>query len=42
MNVSIQAGEFIGVLGKVGEGKSTFLTALSKQMPYTKGQIKMR
>ena len=41
ISVNITAGEFIGVLGGSGEGKSTLLNALSGINPPTSGEVRV-
>lgn len=42
LNIDIQAGERVGIIGQNGAGKSTLLKILSKITPPTKGHIKLR
>ena len=37
--MSIQKGEFIGVYGDVGSGKSSLLYSMAKLLPYYTGQL---
>jgi ABC-type multidrug transport system ATPase subunit len=41
VSLNITAGEFVGVLGRSGQGKSTFLTALCGISPFTEGEAKI-
>ncbi len=41
VSVTIGAGEFIGVLGRSGQGKSTFLNALCGVNPATSGTVRI-
>jgi phosphonate transport system ATP-binding protein len=40
LNISIQKGEFVCVLGKSGAGKSTFIRCVNGLQPITKGTVK--
>lgn len=42
LNIDIQAGECLGIIGRNGAGKSTLLKILSRITPPTEGYIKMR
>ncbi len=42
VNISIQPGEIVGIIGKNGAGKSTLLKILSQITPPTEGEIVMR
>jgi lipopolysaccharide transport system ATP-binding protein len=42
MNFEVKAGEVIGIIGRNGSGKSTFLRVLSQITPPTKGKITLR
>ncbi|MEM1325253.1 MAG: ABC transporter ATP-binding protein [Bacteroidota bacterium] len=42
INIDIQAGECVGIIGRNGAGKSTLLKILSRITPPTKGYIKAR
>ncbi|GIV39998.1 MAG: ABC transporter ATP-binding protein [Thermonema sp.] len=42
INIEIEEGEVVGIIGKNGAGKSTLLKILSKITPPTKGQVKIR
>jgi ATP-binding cassette subfamily C (CFTR/MRP) protein 4 len=39
LSLSIEEGEFIGIFGEVGSGKSTFLNTLVNQIPHIKGRL---
>ena len=39
MNFSIQAGDFVGIIGKNGAGKSTLLKSMRGFLPFDKGEI---
>ena len=41
INYRFKKGCLVGITGKVGSGKSSFLKAIVKEMPYFSGQIKM-
>lgn len=42
INLTINEGDLIGVIGPVGSGKSTFLAALIGELKKTRGTISMR
>jgi len=37
LNLSVKQGELVGVVGKIGSGKSTFLQCFLKEIPFFKG-----
>ena len=39
LNFSIQAGDFVGIIGKNGAGKSTLLKSMRGFLPFDKGEI---
>ncbi len=39
VNLTIQPGEFVYLIGKIGTGKSTLIRTLNAELPLTKGQI---
>jgi energy-coupling factor transporter ATP-binding protein EcfA2 len=39
VNLSIKKGEFIGVYGDVGSGKSSLLYSMAKLLPYYTGSV---
>ena len=39
LNFSIQAGDFVGIIGKNGAGKSTLLKSMRGFLPLDKGEI---
>jgi len=41
VNVKVKRGEFVGIIGPNGSGKTTFLKLLSRALRPTKGQIKL-
>lgn len=41
INVSIKKGEFIGVFGEVGSGKSSFFKGIMKELGMTKGKLQV-
>ncbi len=41
VSINIAAGEFIGVLGRSGQGKSTFLNALCGVSPASSGEVRI-
>ena len=41
VSIHITAGEFIGILGRSGQGKSTFLNALCGVSPATSGEVRI-
>ena len=42
VNLTIQAGEIVGLLGDNGAGKSTLIKVLSGAVPYTSGEIRIK
>nr|XP_023014206.1 multidrug resistance-associated protein 7 [Leptinotarsa decemlineata] len=42
INIKIKKGEFVGIVGPVGSGKSTFLSALLGELPKDSGSIAVR
>ena len=41
VNISIHAGEFVYLMGKVGSGKSTFLKSLYHEVPVHSGEARV-
>ena len=39
INISIKAGEFVGVLGSTGSGKTSFINLISRLYDVTKGEV---
>ena len=39
VNVDIEEGEFLGIVGQNGSGKSTFLKSILDLIPITKGEV---
>ena len=42
INLSIKSGEFIGVIGKVGSGKSSLLRAMANEILKSEGEVRKR
>ncbi|EAS02536.2 ABC transporter C family protein (macronuclear) [Tetrahymena thermophila SB210] len=42
INVQINNGEFVCIVGKVGSGKTSFLNCILQEVPYYKGQIQCK
>ncbi len=41
LSISVPAGSFVGVVGKIGSGKSLLLKAIARQLPVERGQIRI-